>query len=74
MALVKCAECEHLVSTMARACPQCGYEPKGNCKWCIYFVKENSFNKGRCILTKDDYVREDKGVCPGVVKKSWLIY
>jgi len=29
MALVTCPECGHQVSTLARACPQCGAPPPG---------------------------------------------
>ncbi|MBQ9080996.1 MAG: zinc-ribbon domain-containing protein [Clostridia bacterium] len=30
-----CMECGKVVSTDAKFCPHCGYQPKGSCKDCI---------------------------------------
>ena len=73
MALVNCAECNHLVSNKAKTCPYCGYEPKGDCKSCIYYTRDSSIGYGKCELAEGDFVREDKGVCPAVVKKCWCL-
>lgn len=71
MALVKCAECNHSISNKARICLYCGYEPKGNCKRCRHYISEPGREEGICGLAKNDYVREDKAMCPGVIKKYW---
>lgn len=72
MALVKCVECAHLVSNKAIMCPHCGYAPKGSCRSCQWFAGAGSFCNGRCYAVDDEneFVKEYKGVCPGVIKKN----
>lgn len=72
MALVHCAECNYLVSNKTYFCPNCGYVPKGNCKNCQFFENAYNSNHGRCTATENEYVREDKSVCPAVLKKSFF--
>lgn len=72
MALVKCAECDWLVSNKTVQCPNCGYSPKGNCVSCRYYQNEYGFSSGRCAATEKDYVRRDKSVCPAIIKKTIL--
>ncbi len=72
MALVKCAECNNLVSNKATKCPHCGYTPKGICKNCQSFQREEYFSCGRCGATDNEFVKEYKSVCPAVIKKSIL--
>ena len=68
MALVKCAECDWLLSNKALQCPSCGYSPKGDCINCKYFEQGMCEPYGRCTLTKE-LVRKDKSVCPAVIKR-----
>ena len=70
MALVKCAECKHSVSNKAIKCPYCGYAPKGACRNCKWFKGTGSFCEGRCSATENDFVKEYKGMCPAVIRKS----
>ena len=70
MALVKCAECKGLVSNRAANCPHCGYAPLGSCRICKWFDWNGSLCSGRCYASKEDFVREYKGVCPAVMKRS----
>ena len=69
MALVKCAECNKLVSNKALKCPHCGYEPKGTCQNCQRFKGNGSLSSGHCGATASEWVREYKSVCPAVIKK-----
>lgn len=69
MALVKCAECEHLISNKATQCLHCGYAPKGACRDCQWFEGTESFCGGRCGAAENAFVKEYKGVCPAVIKK-----
>lgn len=68
MALVKCAECSHLVSNKALQCPNCGYAPRGNCKNCRNYESMCGFSSGECKAAKNEFVREYKSVCPAVIK------
>ena len=71
MALVKCVECNRLVSNKAIQCPNCGYAPKGNCKNCENYEYRYGFSSGACKATDNEFVREDKRVCPAVIKKFY---
>ncbi len=70
MSLVKCAECNHLVSNKAGVCPHCGYEPHGDCRHCKHYESEYECSSGRCKATDNEYVRNDKRSCPALVKKG----
>lgn len=70
MALVKCAECNSVVSIKASTCPYCGYTPKRSCRNCQGFDWTESFCSGRCYATEKDVAKEYKGVRPAVIKKS----
>jgi hypothetical protein len=70
MALVKCAECKHWVSNRAIKCPQCGYEPWGECRVCKWFESQSWTDWGRCGAVEKDFIRNTKSVCPAVIKKS----
>ena len=69
MALVKCAEYNNLVSSKTNYCRHCGYSPKGNCISCKHFEQGIGDILGRCTLTKNEFVRNDKSVCPAVIKR-----
>ena len=69
MALVKCAECGNLVSNKTFSCLYYGYFPKGNCLNCEYFEQEFSETYGTCTISKDDFFRKDKSMCPAVKKR-----
>ena len=69
MALVKCAECNNLVSNKTFSCRYCGYSPKGNCVNCKHFKTEFSETHGICTITENEFVRKDKSVCPAVIKR-----
>lgn len=69
MALVKCAECNWLVSNKTLQCPNCGYSPKGSCAGCQHYEFKDGFSHGRCNATEKDYVRQDKSVCPAMIKR-----
>ena len=69
MALVKCAECKNLVSNKVLTCRYCGYSPRGYCKSCKYYQTDYPSTRGRCKMTEDDYVSEDKSVCSAERKR-----
>lgn len=69
MALVKCAECNSLISNKATKCPYCGYSPKGDCINCKHFEQGMCESYGRCALTEKELVRREKSVCPAVIKR-----
>ena len=69
MALVKCTECDRLISNKALQCPNCGYSPKGTCERCLHYEYKYGFSSGRCNATIQDYVKKDKSVCPAVIKR-----
>lgn len=68
MALIRCSECGRVLSNKAHKCPDCEYAPRGTCFGCRFFKSDFRSNSGVCGLTKDDYVREDKGMCPGAIQ------
>ena len=72
MPLVKCSECNRLVSNKATHCPHCGYAPKGNCTRCKYYESNYGFSSGRCTANEDkiEIVRGDKSICPAVIKRD----
>ena len=69
MAMVRCAECNCLVSSKTVKCLKCGYSPIGNCENCVHFEEDFSETVGKCTLAKDESVRKDKSVCPAVIKR-----
>lgn len=70
MSLVKCAECSNLLSNKTFSCLYCGYFPKGNCSNCKYFEREfYSDSLGKCIIANNEYIRKDKSLCPGAIKR-----
>ncbi len=70
MAMVKCAECDNLVSNKTVRCPHCGYEPKGSCRSCQRYDGVKGFGSGRCNATEKEFVRSDKSVCPALIRKE----
>ena len=70
MALIKCTECDNIISNKTKKCLHCGYQPMGICKNCMWYVKlEWSDDKGWCKAAENDCVNGNKAVCPGVVHK-----
>ncbi len=70
MALVKCSECNNLVSNKTFFCPNCGYHPRGNCMSCKHYINEYHFSVGKCEAAEKESARKDKSVCPAVVWKN----
>ena len=69
MSLVKCAECNKLVSNKTFSCLHCGYSPKGSCSNCKHFEQGVRETIGKCTISKNEFVRKDKSVCPAVIKR-----
>lgn len=61
MALIKCAECGHKVSSMSRTCPNCGYRVYSVCGNCRYYGAVNDAYLG-CEL-RDIEVSEGTSAC-----------
>ena len=70
MALVKCSECNNLVSNKATMCPHCGYAPKGVCRDCKWFDNIESFLGWRCRAIENEFVKDYKEACPAAIKKD----
>ena len=61
MALIKCAECGHGVSSMCHTCPNCGYSVHSTCGKCRYYGVVDDAYLG-CRL-RDIEVREGTPAC-----------
>ncbi len=69
MPLVKCSECNKLVSNKTTFCLHCGYSPRGICGNCKHFLLEFGDTLGKCSILENEYVRKDKSICPAVIKR-----
>ncbi len=61
MALIKCSECGHKVSSVCRTCPNCGYSAYSTCGKCKHYGVVGDAYLGCCL--RDIEVREETSAC-----------
>ena len=74
MALIKCSECGHSVSSTCRSCPNCGYRVYSTCGKCKYYGAVYDAYLG-CSLREIE-VREGTPACLSFKKQDeeWMYY